>query len=178
MKKIIQCVFMLMLVSALINTAKAQNFGYIRSNEILESMPEVKEMSSNLEALQKQLQKKRELMITDYQTKYQDLAKKQNEGTISPKQLEEESKKLKDQEAAISQYEQDMVSQFNAKKSELLQPLLDKINKAIADVAKENGYQYIFDWNAGILLYADDSKDVGKLVRTKLGLPAATTGGK
>jgi len=40
------------------------------------------------------------------------------------------------------------------------------------DVAKENGYTYIFDTSPGIgvVLYADESTDVTALVKAKLGM--------
>ena len=42
----------------LMNAAQAQKFGYVNSQEILAGMAEVKQADANLEALQKQLQKK------------------------------------------------------------------------------------------------------------------------
>ena len=45
-----------------------------------------------------------------------------------------------------------------------------KQQQAIADVAKENGYSYIFDVSAGALLYQPDSDDILPLVKKKLGL--------
>ena len=40
------------------NTLKAQKFGYLNSQAILAELPEVKQSEAELEALQKQLQKK------------------------------------------------------------------------------------------------------------------------
>jgi outer membrane protein len=56
------------------------------------------------------------------------------------------------------------------KREELLQPILDRVNKAIGDIAKEQGYSYVFDASSNILLYADASADVTALVKKKLGL--------
>ena len=66
-----------------------------------------------------------------------------------------------------------MQQQIGKKQQELYQPVFDKVNKAIADVAKENGFTYIVDATKGSLLFADDKFDIQSLVRTKLGLPAA-----
>jgi outer membrane protein len=52
----------------------------------------------------------------------------------------------------------------------MLQPLIDKIGKAIEDVAKENGYAYIIDASTGVLLYRGGD-DVTDLIKTKLGIP-------
>ena len=53
---------------------------------------------------------------------------------------------------------------------ETLQPILDKVNNIIKQVAVENQFTYIFDSSAGILLYAQESMDVTTLVKTKLGI--------
>ena len=54
------------------------------------------------------------------------------------------------------------------KQLELMQPFQDKILKAIEDVAKENGYAYIFDTQ--VLLYSEGGDDVSALVKKKLGI--------
>ena len=66
-----------------------------------------------------------------------------------------------------------MENQIMEKRNTLLQPIFDKVNGAIKDVAKENGYNYIFDRNAqngSTILYADETQDVTALVKSKLGL--------
>jgi outer membrane protein len=56
------------------------------------------------------------------------------------------------------------------KSEELLKPIQDRVNKAIKDVATENGFLYIFDSGMGVVLYADPAADATKLVKTKLGI--------
>ena len=53
----------------------------------------------------------------------------------------------------------------------LIQPVLEKANNAIKEVAEENGFVYIFDISRGNpVYYSDNSIDIISLVRTKLGL--------
>jgi outer membrane protein len=49
---------------------------------------------------------------------------------------------------------------------------LDKADKAIKDVAKEKGYDYIFDASNGVLLHAKDGDNILSMVKTKLGISA------
>ena len=79
---------------------------------------------------------------------------------------------LKAEEAKLAQFEQDVQRQVLERRDALLQPILDRVNTAIEEVAKEDGYAYIFDASpgTGILLYADESTDVAVKVRAKLGL--------
>lgn len=174
MKKII---FLGIFLLGFITASQAQKFGYLNSAELLQEMPEWKQAQSKLEAFQTQMQKKGQQMIEVFQTNVGVLQQQQEQGELSPKQLETERAKLMEEQAKIEEFERDMQTQVLAKQEELVQPLLDKINEAIADVAKENSYTYIFDGSAatGVILYADEAHDVIKLVKTKLGMDTSTT---
>ncbi len=158
----------LVLVLGLAINLGAQKFGYINSAAILSEMPEVKQADANLEALQKQLQKKGQGMVELLQKDYTEIQAKVERGELSPKQQEEEAAKLKKREEEIAKFEQEMVKQLQDKRTELLQPIYDKVNKAISDVAKENGFQFVFD--QGVLLYSEQTLDVGPMVKAKLGI--------
>jgi outer membrane protein len=150
--------------------ASAQKIGYVNSVALLQEIPEVKQANSKLEDLTKQLQKKGQGMLEEFQTKYQELQRKEAQGELSPKQLEEEGKRLREEEIKINQYEQDMQRQVAEKQKDLLQPILDRVNNLIADVAKENGYTYVLDSSSGVILFAEDVNDITALVKGKLGL--------
>lgn len=149
---------------------QAQKFGYLNSQALLSELPEVKAAEAEIQALQTQLEKKGQMMVQELENKYKDLQKKEASGEISPKALEDEAKKLKDQEAQLGTFEQQMQKDVTTKRQEKLQPVIDKINNAIKMVATENQFTYIFDSSAGILLYAQESLDVTSLVKTKLGI--------
>ncbi len=56
------------------------------------------------------------------------------------------------------------------KEQELLTPLINKAREAINEVAKENGYKYIFDSSLGVILFTDDTDDILPLVKKKLNI--------
>ena len=168
MKKLVNASVLLLLFFSMMGVAQAQKFGYVNSAAILAEMPEVKQADANLEALQKQLQKKGQGMVEKLQQDYAAVRQKVDNGELSPLQQQQESDRLEKAQADIAKFEQDMVKQVQDKREELLQPIYDKVNTAIADVAKENGFQFIFD--QGVLLYAEESQDVSTMVRAKLGM--------
>lgn len=160
--------FQLLAFCIIIGTqVNAQKFGFVNSQTILAEMPAVKQADADIEALQKQLQKKGQNMATQFQKDVEALQQKVERGELSPKQQQEESAKLENRQKEISKFEQEMANQLQEKRSEWLKPIYDKVNTAISDVAKENGFFMIFD--VAILLYADDALDVSKLVKAKLG---------
>lgn len=172
MRKTVKTIVFAILAFTAVAQAQPQKIGYLNAQAILADMQEVKAADSQLEAFAKQLANKDSVMVVTFQAKAADLQKKADEGTIAPVQLEQEKKKLEDERNKIAQYEQDMQQQMAKKRQELYQPLLDKVNKAIQEVAKENGFIYVIDAAAGTLLYADEKNDLQNLVRAKLGLPA------
>lgn len=168
MKKLLQLALVAVMMLAATATVSAQKFGYVNSTEILAAMPAMKAAESNLEALQKQLQKKGQGMVEKFQADVAELQKQAAAGDLTPKQQQEESTKLEARQAEIGKFEQDMVTDLQEKRAELLKPIYDDVNEAIAAVAKEGGYQFIFDQQ--VLLYGEEAADVSALVKAKLGI--------
>ena len=166
MKRILKATLVVAILLSVAFSAEAQKFGYVDSQTILAEMPEVKQADANLEALQKQLQKKGQGMVEKLQNDYLAIQKKVEQGLLSPQQQQEEGKKLEERQMEIAKFEQDMVSQLDKKRNELLEPIYKKVNDAIAAVAKEQGYQMIFE--KGVLLYTEPGQDLSAAVKAKL----------
>ncbi len=170
MKKLLICACLLTALTFMSTTVSAQKFGYLNSQEILSQMNEVEQAKANLEVLSQQLRKKGEAMVADLQAKYGAVQQKVAAGELAPKAQEEEVAKLKSQEQEIAKFEQDMVQQLQKKEADLLQPIYDKVNTAIKEVAQEQGYLFIFDQSTQVLLYADETTNVSTAVKAKLGI--------
>lgn len=168
MKKFLQITLVAVLLFAASATATAQKFGYVNSAEILAAMPSMKAAESNLEALQKQLQKQGQQMVTSFQTDLEALQTRAAAGEMTPKQQQDEGAKMEKRQQEIASFEQKMISDLQEKRADLLKPIYDKINEAIEAVAKENGYTLIFDQQ--VLLYGEESVDVSAMVKAKLGI--------
>jgi outer membrane protein len=153
-----------------VGTAQAQKFGYVNSGEILTGMPAVKQMQSNLEGFGKILEKEIQQMVTDFQAKQQKASQEEQAGNLSPAAKDALLKELQGKEQEILKYQRESQQKLAEKEQELLQPILDKVNTAITDVAKEDGYQFIFDLQSGVLLYYKAESDVTAKVKAKLGL--------
>jgi outer membrane protein len=79
-------------------------------------------------------------------------------------------RELQDMGARIQEFQENAEKKLQDRQQEVLKPIIDRAKKAIEDVAKENGYTYIFDTSVGALLYQQDSEDILPLVKKKLGL--------
>jgi len=168
MKKAIQFSCLLAAFMLLGVNAQAQKFGYVNTAAILAEMPEVKQAEAELESYQKQLQKKGQSMLQQLQQDYTSVQEKVQKGELSPRQQEEEAARLQEEEQKIGAYEKEMMQKIQEKRNSVLKPIYDRVNEAIAAVAKEQGYQFIFD--QAVLLYYDDKTDVSEAVKVKLGM--------
>jgi outer membrane protein len=154
----------------------AQKFGYLNSVALLAELAEVKQADSDLKAFQTQLTKRGQEMVQELQDKATELDRKQKQGTIAPKEYQIQAAKLTEEETAIGAYEKEVYEKLAEKRQELYQPILERVNTAMQDVAKENGYLIVFDTSTQVLLYADESLDVTDLVKVKLGIPIKADG--
>lgn len=168
MKKVIKIGGLFFAMLLMVNTIQAQKFGYVNSSAILAELPQVKQADAELDALQKQLQKRGQKMVEDLQTKYAAIQKEVADGKLSPLQQQQEGQKLEAEQQKIAKFEQEMVQTVQKKREDLLGPILESVNTAIKNVAKENGYTFIFD--SQVLLYAEDAGDVSAQVKAKLGI--------
>jgi len=156
MKKLFRISLLMVAIIALqFGKAEAQKFGYVNSQEILATLPDVKQMQANLEDLGSALQKKGEQMLTSYKQKEEAAILKKERGELAPAAEQTLLEELQVEQKKIVDFEKDMQQKLYEKEQELTLPIKEKINKAITDVAAENGYTMIFE--SGVLLYADDT---------------------
>lgn len=150
--------------------AQAQKFGYVNSAAILSTMPEMKQLESTMKAYESILKKDGEAKVTAFQQKQEAAAQKKQRGEMTPKEEETVTAELQKMQEDLYAYSQKMDNDMAEKQQKEMEPILTKVNTAIQDVAKEGNFQYIFDAQSGVILYADESSDVTALVKAKLGL--------
>jgi outer membrane protein len=142
--------------------------GYVNSQELLSIMPEMTKADADLKTFAKQYQDQLESMGKEFEKKGTDY--QTNEKTMSDAVKTVKQKELQDLEARIREYQQSAQEKIGKKKEDLYKPILDKADKAIKEVAKEKGYDYVFDASGGSLLYAKETDNLLPLVKAKLGI--------
>ena len=145
-----------------------EKIGYLNSAELLSSVPEARIIEKKLEELYKGKEAELQGLSKTAQTKlqtYQENGHLLNE--TERKSREEELMSL-DQQLQKMQYDASNV--MDKKRQEMLAPVLKKLDKAVKQVAKENGYTFVLDPSIGGIVYADTTRDLLPLVKKKLGL--------
>ncbi len=158
-------------VFAIGTTAFAQKsikLGHLNSTDLMQIMPGKDSAQAAFQAEVDMHEAQLKAMQEEYQSKINDYQERQSQMTDLIRKTKEQE--LLDLRQRIENYSQNATQQLQEKEQELLQPIIDRAKKAIAEVAKENGYTYIFDTTGGALLYQQDSDDILPLVKKKLGL--------
>ena len=161
--------FIAVVFSATLFAQTSLKLGHINSQELLQAMPESDSAQSKLEKMVKELQNQMEAMQVEFNNKYQDYVGKKD--TYSELIRQTKESELQEMNQRIQQFQQTADQNVQKQRTEIFKPVLDKANKAIGEVAKENNFTYIFDISAGTVIYhAETSTDILPLVKLKLKL--------
>lgn len=148
------------------NTVK---LGHIDSQLLLSQMPESDSAKKVLESETKSIQDMLEVMQVEFNNKYNDYVTKIDSLSDFIRQSKEQE--LQDIQERIRSAEQNAQQQLQKMQGDLFQPIIDKAQKAIEEVGKENGFSYIFDTSTGSVVYkSDNAEDILPLVKKKLGI--------
>jgi len=137
--------------------------GHVDIMKILSDLPErdsaqvvldkeTKEIESTFEEMQVVYNK----LVDDYtngQSTYSELVKKAKEGEIL------------DMQKRLQEFERNASAALQKRNTELIQPIYDKILKAIEKVATQNNFTYILDVSKGSVVFTSkESQNINQLV--------------
>lgn len=173
MRNLLKIMAVLMFTVASYTAANAQSlkFGHIDLQALVQVMPERTAAEAEFNAFQGELEEILGEMQKDYQAKLGEFEAMGEE--VSDIKRNAKIAEIQDVQQRIQNYQVTAQQQVQQKQAELLGPVFDKAEKAIEDVAKEQGLIYVFDSGAGnrtILYKSNQSVDVLPLVKAKLGI--------
>jgi len=162
-------VFVICILGVITVSAQSKiKLGYVNSDSLMLVMPGVDSANALLQSEYKTYQSQLSAMQTELNTKYQDY--QTNLSTMSDLIKQTKMAELQDLNTRIESFTAKADTAFQKKKLELFKPLQKKAVSAIEEVAKENGYTYIFDSAIGTFLYKNESDNVMALVKKKLNI--------
>lgn len=160
-------------------SVSAQKIGHLNFQNIIELMPQYKVAETEYALYQQSLEdqvKEIENMALEIQAKYEAESKKP---TPSKVKMQLYANQLQSYQEQYSVFQQGVQDSLKAKMAELVAPIREEVELAVAEVAKENGYTHILDNTYGTLIYADEAYNIFELVKTKLNIkekPVANPG--
>jgi outer membrane protein len=154
--------------------AQAQKTGYIRVDDVVRLMPETQKIQGALEKFQSDsLQPRLQYTLSEYQRKDSLVNGKDSLKTPAAvrAQIREELQQMMYELNNWQQIQQQVIQQ---KQDQLLEPIYTKAINAIQQVAKDNGYAYVYVKDA--LLVAPPADDLLPLVAKRLNLTVPNAG--
>ncbi len=147
--------------------AQELKFGHINVQTLVSELPAKLEADKKLQAESQKLQQNLKVMQDELDTKYNDFVEQRD--TLPELIRATKQKEIQEISGRIQNFQQLASQNLQQQEQQLLQPIIDKVQKAIDEVGAENGFIYIFDVSSRVVLYhSDKSVDVTDLVKAKL----------
>lgn len=148
--------------------------GYTNVDYVISKLPESKVMQNQIEVTKAQLDKAIGETYKEAQEKYE--AYQKNGAQMTDVIRADKEKELQNLQTRIQEMQTNAQQSLQTKQQQLLEPILTKVNNAIQDVGKENGFLYILNMDAGqgttpiILFAASEENNATNAILRKLGV--------
>lgn len=147
-------------------------FGHIDLQALIQVMPERAQAEASYTKEVDELEQQFGAMQTELETKYNEYIQRRDSLSEIVRSAREAD--IQDLQQRIQTFQNIAQQQLQQKQNEMLRPIFEKAQKAVADVGRERGLIYIFDVSGelGTVLYrSPESVDVLPLVKQKLNIP-------
>lgn len=155
----------------LCSAAPAQTkIGHINSESIMQALPEAIDAQKALDALTAQWETELQKLQAEWKRKFDDYDRKRL--VLSEQARAEQERELRDLDQSITDFRTKKFGQNGElfqKQNEIMKPVQNKLFQVLEDIAKEDGYDYIFDRSGEILLlYANEKRDLTQRVLQRM----------
>ncbi|MFW6267768.1 MAG: OmpH family outer membrane protein [Marinilabiliaceae bacterium] len=149
------------------STAQELKFGHLNVQKVISELPEKQSADKELRSEAEQLQQQLQVMREELDQKYSNYMEQRD--TMSKLVRSTREKEIQDYDQRIQNFNQMAQESLSEKEEELLQPIIDKVERAIQAVGDEEGFIYIFDVSSQMILYnSDQSVNCEDMVKAKL----------
>ena len=156
---------------ALCSNISAQNLklAHINLDELIASMPEYDSAMVKMQKFVQDLETELELLNVERNKKIEDYTKNQANWTDLVRSSREQE--ITGFNQRIQMFQEQAQESIQQEQGKLMQPVIEKANKAVEAVAKEQGITYVIGANPQILIYkAVGTTDLLPAVKKHLGI--------
>jgi len=156
--------------------AGSLKLGYTNIDYVLAQTSEAKDIQNQLTIQRTQSENEMKRMSKELEDKYE--AYQKGAAQMSDVIRKDRETELQGLQTRIQEFGRTAEQSLQTKYQSLVNPVVQKIQKAIDAVAKDEGYQYVFNLDAGsntipILLVAPEDNNITESVLKKLGIDPA-----
>lgn len=162
------------LACAQTKTERPLRIAYTNIELVLSYLPEAKDMQAQLNTYERKILEQLNIKQAYLQTRLEEYQELKAQGKLTPAQEEERRKELLRLDEEIKKFQQESEENYLKKKEELLKPLVEKLQKAIFEIATQEGYDYVFNNSnsSGVatILHGPQAHDITERLIRKLGV--------
>lgn len=147
----------------------AQKFGTINTADLMQNLPEMKEIQTQLEASSAKYDSEYKNLADEMQKKYDEFQKLSNDATVPDAIKERRIQEIQELDQKIQQFRTTASQDLQRQQEQLMAPVQQKVISAIQSVGAEGGYTFIFE-NTNPIYSGKDVIDVTSAVKAKLGI--------
>lgn len=175
MKKLTILAAVILMATVFAFSANAQKIGYVDMQEIISQMPETAQVDTALGNYRDNLVQNMQQMQQEFQTKADTFVK--DSAKMNPAIKEAKRSELIDLQRRLQQLQQTSQQQMQQEQTQLLQPVIDKAQKAVSEIAKAKGYTYVFNdpGDGSVLIVKPNADNLTNEVKARLGIKGTTT---
>ena len=165
--KIFVIVLMVSLAATSASVAQELKFGHLNVQQLISELPEKQAADKELQSEAQKLQNQLQVMSQELDEKYKNYMTQRD--SLSDLIRSTREKEIQDYDQRIQNFNKLAQQSLSQKEQQLLQPIIEKVEKAINAVGEEQGFIYIFDTSSQVILYnSDQSVDCQDMVKAKL----------
>jgi len=148
-------------------TGQELKFGHLNVQKLISELPEKQAADKELRSEAEQLQQQLQVMRQELDQKYSNYMEQRD--SMSKLVRSTREKEIQDYDQRIQNFNQMAQQSLSEKEKELMQPIIDKVERAVQAVGDEEGFIYIFDVSSQMILYnSDQSVNCEDMVKAKL----------
>jgi outer membrane protein len=142
--------------------------GYFDLDYVLPLLPDYKTVEGKMQAYGNQIKAEIEAKGKELDTKAKDYDAKVKSGLLSGAMQELKLRELQDLDKQLNDFQQKAQTDVQNHQAELMSPVLEKIQKALTEVAQANGFSQVF--RSEFCYAANKTNNISDLVLKKLGV--------
>jgi outer membrane protein len=159
-----------LLALACTGAAAQMKIGHINSETIMQTLPEAIDAQKSIDALVAGWEADLQKMQADWKKKFDEFDKRKL--ILTDQVRADQERELRELDLSITDFRNKKFGQSGElfqKQGEIMKPIQNKMFHVLEEVAKDDGYDYIFDRSGEILvLYANDKYDLTQRVLQRM----------
>jgi len=166
--KLLVVVLLMVAVPCIVLTQS--KIGHINSEAIMKALPEAVDAQKSLDALVAQWEGDLQKRQTEWKKKLDEYDKKKL--ILTDQARADAERELRDLDQGIVEFRNKKFGQSGElfqKQNEIMNPIQNKLFRVVEDIAKEDGYDYVFDQSGDtLLLYSNEANDLTQEVLSRM----------